>query len=68
VEIETPVLGSYCLKGLCRMRDILRRNSGLATVAGRYILLVWQSKHLGVVRRKRVAGGKENLFWDLKSL
>ena len=33
MEIETPVLGSYCLKGLCRMRDILRRNSGLATVA-----------------------------------
>jgi catechol 2,3-dioxygenase-like lactoylglutathione lyase family enzyme len=27
-------LGSYCLKGLCRMRDILRRNSSLATVAG----------------------------------
>jgi catechol 2,3-dioxygenase-like lactoylglutathione lyase family enzyme len=33
VEIETPVLGSYCLNGLCRMRDILRRNSVLATVA-----------------------------------
>jgi catechol 2,3-dioxygenase-like lactoylglutathione lyase family enzyme len=31
VEIETPVLGSYRLKALCRMRDILRRNSGVAT-------------------------------------
>ena len=33
MEIETPVLGSYCLKVLCRMRDILRRNSGVATTA-----------------------------------
>ena len=31
MEIETPVLGSYCLKPLCRIIDILRRNSGLAT-------------------------------------
>ena len=32
MEIETPFLGSYRLKGLCRMRSILRRDSGVATV------------------------------------
>jgi catechol 2,3-dioxygenase-like lactoylglutathione lyase family enzyme len=34
VEIETPVLGSYCVKVLCRMRAILCRDSSVATAAG----------------------------------
>lgn len=29
--METPALGSYCLKRLCRIIGILRRNSGVAT-------------------------------------
>jgi catechol 2,3-dioxygenase-like lactoylglutathione lyase family enzyme len=29
--METPGLGSYCLKKLCRITGILRRNSGVAT-------------------------------------
>lgn len=31
MEIETPGLGSYCLKRLCRIIGILSRNSDLAT-------------------------------------
>ena len=62
MEIETPVFGSYCLKALCRMRDILRRNSGVATAAISIDTIGMAKRTSGTPRKASLAGKRESIL------
>jgi catechol 2,3-dioxygenase-like lactoylglutathione lyase family enzyme len=62
VEIETPVFGSYCIKALCRMRDILRRNSGVATAAISVDTIGMAKRTSGTPQKASLAGQRESIL------
>jgi catechol 2,3-dioxygenase-like lactoylglutathione lyase family enzyme len=63
VEIETPVLGSYRLKTPCRMTDILRHNSGVATLVDSADTICMPKQTSGNTSQKASpAGQKESIL------